>query len=134
MSIYRRLDVGQAASGCRPADILYKNMQLKNTKLTNTQSFRSAFKKPSTMKTKNRIKRGHDEVITVEGRDYLCQFQRGTNRAYNVTCAALPSVFTHATDIAGARVSARLAIEAVLYERERRYEEETTSDMLYFEL
>ena len=84
------------------------------------------------MNTKNRIKRRHDEAITVDGRDYLCRFRQGADHAYNVTCAALPSVFACAPDIAGARASARQAIEAVLYERERRYEEGAAA-MLYFE-
>jgi len=79
------------------------------------------------MKTKPAKKGEHDETIPVGGKDYLCRFREDAHHAYHVTCAALPSVFAYGLDLPSARRAVRDEIEALISDRERRYEADSLS-------
>jgi hypothetical protein len=75
------------------------------------------------MKPKTAKKGEHDETLAVGAKTYACRFRQDARAAYHATCPALPSVFAYSPDLPSARTALRQEIEALISERERRYEE-----------
>ena len=85
--------------------------------------FRSALKILQKMKPKTAKKGEHDETLAVGAETYACRFRQDARAAYHATCPVLPSVFAYGPDLPSARTNLRQEIEALISERERRYEE-----------
>lgn len=85
------------------------------------------------MKLKTAKEGEHGETLTIGARTYACRFRQDARAAYHATCAAFPSVFACGPNLATARTALRHEIEALLSERERRYEE-AFLDMLQSEI
>ena len=85
------------------------------------------------MKPKTAKKGEHAETLAIGAQTYACRFRQDARAAYHATCPALPSVFAYGPDLPSARTALRQEIEALIWERERRYEDDFL-DMLQSEL
>jgi hypothetical protein len=54
----------------------------------------------------------HEEVVTANGRDYRCLFERDAYGGYLVTCEDLPPLMTYGETLAEARTNAAEEISA----------------------
>jgi len=75
------------------------------------------------MKPKTAKKGEHDETLAIGAKIYACRFRQDARAAYHATCPALPSVFAYGPDLPSVRIALGQEIEALILERERRYEE-----------
>ncbi len=76
------------------------------------------------MTSNARAKRTHDEDMTVEGKTYLCHFEQDAPGRYRATCGAMLNVIAYGSDLPNARTAISEEIAIVIFEQERRYEEE----------
>jgi hypothetical protein len=78
------------------------------------------------MKPKTAKKGEHDETLAIGTKTYACRFRQDARAGYHATCPAPPSVFAYGPDLPSARTALRQEIEALIWERELRYEEDAS--------
>ena len=67
----------------------------------------------------------HEELLTVDGRDYTCLFRRDAGGGYLVTCEDLPPMVAFGETLAEARLNAAaeiVAVREVCEERRRSHD------------